>query len=101
MKGSLYVSRAEDAPPDDWRDQLLDFLGQRAAGSGTCEKCRTPRVEVAPALVTLASWDRAEKKWTLSGDTYPLAAFVCMHCGHVNLYSAALAGVDKENLGPE
>ena len=104
MKGQDSVPTAIRTHPDhdhDWRDTVLDFLGERALSNGTCEKCRTPKIEMAPALVTLARWEPKDQKWTLSGDTYPLAVFVCMHCGHVILYSAALAGVDKENLGPE
>ena len=90
-----------DPPPtmkEDWRDTFLEFLNEKVKGSGTCEKCSSESVMVTPALVTCPIWNPKERAWSVNGTTYPFALLVCRSCGHVNLYSAALAGIKKEDV---
>ena len=101
MSSIKSIAESEDRADRDWRDDLLDFVTERAHDTGTCEKCGSARVEVAPALVTLPHWNPTEREWSLNGSTYPMAVFVCLNCGHVNLYSASLAGVKKEQIPEE
>ena len=80
-------------PGDDWRDTFLEFHNKRVAESRTCKECDSASVELASALVTCPRWNPEEKEWSLNGITYPLAFLICRACGHVNLYSATMAGV--------
>lgn len=87
-------------PPDpaDWRDALIDFLNEKTPDVGTCKACGVEEIGITPALVTVPRWDPKERRWTLNGVTYPLALLVCGSCGHVDLYSAALAGITKDDV---
>ena len=85
--------------PDDWRDTFLGFLRRKVRGSRRCRECKSDSVEVTPALVTCPRWDPNEEEWSLNGITYPLALLVCKSCGHVNFYSAKLAGISKWDVG--
>lgn len=89
----VFEPPTEDAP--DWRDAFLRFLKRKVRGSRRCKECGSHSVEITPALVTCPRWDPNEEEWSLNGITYPLALLVCKSCGHVNFYSAKLAGVSK------
>ena len=104
VKSILGEVRRSSEPPDppeqeDWRDIFLDFLENKSRGLSVCKECRSSSVEVTPALVTVPRWDPTEKDWSLNGTTYPFALLVCKSCGHVNFYSASIAGVKKKDFG--
>lgn len=84
----------------DWRDTLIEFLDERVADLGTCKMCGAKDIGVTPALVTVPRWAPKERNWTLNGATYPLAFVVCGSCGHVELFSAAMAGITKDDVAP-
>ena len=91
-----------ELPPrdvEDWRLEFIDFLSRNGAGGGHCSQCGSLNIEVAPAVVTCPIWDADNDRWTLNGRTYPFAMLICKSCGHVNLYSATLAGIQQEDFG--
>ena len=104
VKSIMGEARRSSEPPDppgqeDWRDEFLDFLESKARGLNICKECRSSSVEVTPALVTVPRWDAELEDWSLNGTTYPFALLVCKSCGHVNFYSASIAGVKKKDFG--
>ena len=85
----------------DWRDVFLRFLRRKNLNSATCRMCGEADVELTPGIVTCARWDPEKGDggdWSLNGVTYPLALMACSSCGHINLYSASLAGLKKEDF---
>ena len=100
-KGILDEFRRTPDPPDqeDWRDIFVDFLEKKSRGLSTCKECHSASVEVTPALVTVPRWDAHAEEWSVNGITYPFALLVCKSCGHVNFYSASIAGVKKKDFG--
>lgn len=84
--------------PPDWRDTFMQFLARKNPGTRHCKECKSSSVEVTPALVTCPRWDPEENDWSTNGTTYPMALLVCKSCGHVNFYSAKLAGVSKADV---